>query len=219
MAFPARLANLCADAARPSFSCLPPIWDGTAVYMPVGLCPATTCADDWEQLKHKGPFFFECLMFFFFLIYLLFNWRITVLQNFVDFCQTSTWISHRCTYMCLPLTALGLAYKAHPSNFQIYIEDLLWADISKCKDFIEAWGYHTEESSDKEIRPREGYISSSFSRTWERKTLGIRVQLFLTPCSFTAGIFRPLLKIDFPSVHVDSRLPHRLLPPFSPQQP
>ena len=30
------------------------------------------------------------------LIYLFFNWRIIALQNFVVFCQTSTWISHAC---------------------------------------------------------------------------------------------------------------------------
>ena len=30
-----------------------------------------------------------------FLISLFFNWRIIALQNFVVFCQTSTWISHR----------------------------------------------------------------------------------------------------------------------------
>ena len=28
-----------------------------------------------------------------------FNWRIIALQNFVVFCQTSTWISHRYTYI------------------------------------------------------------------------------------------------------------------------
>ena len=33
-----------------------------------------------------------------FLINLFFNWRIIALQNFV-FCQTSTWISHRYTYI------------------------------------------------------------------------------------------------------------------------
>ena len=27
-----------------------------------------------------------------------FNWRVIALQNFVVFCWTSTWISHRCTY-------------------------------------------------------------------------------------------------------------------------
>ena len=34
-----------------------------------------------------------------FLFYLCFNWRIIALQNCVGFCQTSTWISHRCTYV------------------------------------------------------------------------------------------------------------------------
>ena len=32
-------------------------------------------------------------------IYLFFNWKIIALQNFVVFCQTSTWISHRYTYI------------------------------------------------------------------------------------------------------------------------
>ena len=31
--------------------------------------------------------------------YLVFNWRIIALQNFVVFCQISTWISHRYTYV------------------------------------------------------------------------------------------------------------------------
>ena len=30
---------------------------------------------------------------------LFFNWRIIALQNFVIFCQMSTWINHRCTYV------------------------------------------------------------------------------------------------------------------------
>ena len=35
---------------------------------------------------------------FFFIFNLFFYWRIIALQNFV-FCQTSTWISQRCTYI------------------------------------------------------------------------------------------------------------------------
>ena len=30
---------------------------------------------------------------------LFFNWKIIVLQNFVVFCQTPTWVSYRCTYV------------------------------------------------------------------------------------------------------------------------
>ena len=37
-----------------------------------------------------------------FKINLFFYWRIIVLQNFVVFCQTSTWISHKYTYIPLP---------------------------------------------------------------------------------------------------------------------
>ena len=36
---------------------------------------------------------------FFFLIHLFFNWRIIALQNWVGFCQTSLWISHRYTHV------------------------------------------------------------------------------------------------------------------------
>ena len=35
----------------------------------------------------------------FFVIYLFFSWRIIALQNFVVFCETSTWISHMYTYI------------------------------------------------------------------------------------------------------------------------
>ena len=38
----------------------------------------------------------------------IFNWKIIALQNVVDFCQTSTWISHRYTYVpSLLLRSLG----------------------------------------------------------------------------------------------------------------
>ena len=39
------------------------------------------------------------LIFSSYKIYLFFNWRIIALWNFVDFCQTSTWIRHRYTYV------------------------------------------------------------------------------------------------------------------------
>ena len=49
---------------------------------------------------------------FLFLTYLFFNRRIIVLQNFAVFCQTSTWISHRYTYipslLNLPLITLPI---------------------------------------------------------------------------------------------------------------
>ena len=71
---------------------------------------------DWEDPLEKGmDTHSSILFFFFFLIYLFFNWRITALQNFVVFCQTSTWISHRYTYIpslfnlppiCLPIPPL-----------------------------------------------------------------------------------------------------------------
>ena len=39
------------------------------------------------------------LRFSIFLISLFFNWKIIALQSFVGFCHTSTWISHRYTYV------------------------------------------------------------------------------------------------------------------------
>ena len=50
------------------------------------------------------------LFYFFFLIY-IFYWRIIALQNFVVFCQTSTWISHRYTYVP---SLLNLAAQPNP---------------------------------------------------------------------------------------------------------
>ena len=41
-------------------------------------------------------------------IYLFFNWRIIVLQKFAVFCQTPTWISHRCTYVPSLFLSLNL---------------------------------------------------------------------------------------------------------------
>ena len=40
------------------------------------------------------------ILFFFFNVFIYFNWRLVTLQYCSGFCQTSTWISHRCT--CVP---------------------------------------------------------------------------------------------------------------------
>ena len=45
----------------------------------------------------------EEIHYSFFFNLFIFNWKIIVLQYCVGFCQTSTWISHRCTYVPLPL--------------------------------------------------------------------------------------------------------------------
>ena len=49
--------------------------------------------------------------------YLFFNWRIIALQNFAVFCQTSTWISHRCTH--IP-SFLKLPVPSHPTPLGWY---------------------------------------------------------------------------------------------------
>ena len=49
--------------------------------------------------RHRGWCWMFMFIDFIFKIYLFFNWGIIALQNFVVFCQTSTWISHRYTYI------------------------------------------------------------------------------------------------------------------------
>ena len=61
----------------------------------------------------KDIYFF---LFLSFLIYLCFNWRIIALQNFV-FCQTSTWISHRYTYIPSLLNFPPSPSPSHPSRW------------------------------------------------------------------------------------------------------
>ena len=55
------------------------------------LCPHLFVTKWWEQMLWCK--FFECWGFLFYM-YLFFNWKIIALQNFVVFCQISTWISH-----------------------------------------------------------------------------------------------------------------------------
>ena len=58
-----------------------------------------TCLQHWQQIRLVNT----CLsdrsnvLFLSFKILFIFYWRIIVLQNFVVFCQTSTWVSHRYT--------------------------------------------------------------------------------------------------------------------------
>ena len=48
-----------------------------------------------------GTHIFICLNFFlFFKKMIYFNWRISALQYWFNLFHTSTWISHRCAYMC-----------------------------------------------------------------------------------------------------------------------
>ena len=52
--------------------------------------------------------------------FFFFNWRIIALQNFVVFCQTSTWISHRYTYIpsLLNLPPISLPIPAPPGWYR-----------------------------------------------------------------------------------------------------
>ena len=65
------------------------------------LCsPLSLCWEGW-CVGLQG---FLCFCLFFF------NWRIIALQNFVVFCQTSTWISHRYTYIPFVFCLVSLLF-------------------------------------------------------------------------------------------------------------
>ena len=67
--------GLSCTSGKPLCRCCPTVfflpsshlWQDSRVHAR-GPVPATTCADDWDQLKHKGPFFFFGVFngFFFF---------------------------------------------------------------------------------------------------------------------------------------------------------
>ena len=72
----------------------------------------------WLPSKGRGTarkVFGKCFFFLTsFLKILFFNWRIIALQNFVVFCQTSTWISHRYTYIPSLLNLPPISYPISP---------------------------------------------------------------------------------------------------------
>ena len=64
--------------------------------------------------KRRRIFFFN----------LLFYWRIITLQNFVVFCQTSTWISHQYTYIPFLLNLPPVSPPTPP--LEVDTEPLFW---------------------------------------------------------------------------------------------
>ena len=54
------------------------------------------------------------LFFLFFWKFIYFYWRIIALHNFAIFCQTSTWISHRYTYIPLLLKCPPITFPIPP---------------------------------------------------------------------------------------------------------
>ena len=60
---------------------------------------------------------------------LIFYWRIIALQNFTVFCQISTWISHRYTYISSLLKLPPISLSIPP----------LWVDTELLFDFLEPY--------------------------------------------------------------------------------
>ena len=67
----------------------------------------------WLQHDFRKSFFWKIAITFFFNLF--FYWKIIALQNFVVFCSTSTWISHRYTYIP-SLLNLPSPSPSHPSR-------------------------------------------------------------------------------------------------------
>ena len=67
------------------------------------------------------------------LVYLFLNWRKSALKYFVVFCQTSTWISHRYTYIPFPLNLPPSPSPSHPARL---IQSLCLSFLSQ-REFVE----------------------------------------------------------------------------------
>ena len=87
--------------------------------------------------------------FYFYFLKIIFNWRMIALQYWFDFCHTSTWISHRCTYvpslLNLPPTSLFLLllHQLHLRSSGITSQRLGTPEIEKQKPRPEArWETH-----------------------------------------------------------------------------
>ena len=94
-----------------------------------------------NEISESGIFFFQVLFennrrlkslshnFLKFIFY----WRIIALQNFAIFCQMSTWISHRYTYIPFLLNLPPISIQQIPVGYLFYI---LW-----CK--FPCYSFHT----------------------------------------------------------------------------
>ena len=78
----------------------------------------------WIRWSHKILGYFLGL---FKKINLFFYWRIIALQNFVVFCQTSTWITHRYTYIpsLLNLLLRGMSTYHVPHRYFAWVHAIL----------------------------------------------------------------------------------------------
>ena len=75
-----------------------------------------------------------CLFILFFLIYLFLYWRIIALQNFV-FCQTSTWISHRYTFIPSLLNPPPISLPIPPLQVETEPLVLVSIDVYRCESW------------------------------------------------------------------------------------
>ena len=123
------------------------------------------------------------VLFKFVLIYLLFNWRIIAVQNFVVFCQASTWISRRGkNFFYLDL-------------FKSLVEfDTLWLLVSFSFFGHQAFGSLAPQSG---IKPTAPCIGRQSLNCWTAREVLITVLLaevhafFVSPQLFPNVLFLP----------------------------
>ena len=110
------------------------------------------------------------IKFTFFIFFLIFIWRIIALQNFAVFCQTSTRISHRYTYVP---SLLNLS--PHPTPLDCHRAPV-WVPWSYSKFFLAIFftygivSFHVALSiASKNVYFLFFYLSLKFWQTWQMK--------------------------------------------------
>ena len=121
-------------------------------------------------------------------------WRIIAFQHFAVFCQTSTWISHRCTYVPSLLTLPPVSLPSHPSRgyrasvwvswgtqqipvgYLFYIWKTVWRFLKKlrikppCDPAIPLLGVYPEETKIERATCVLLFTAALFTiaRTWKQ---------------------------------------------------
>ena len=84
----------------------------------VEVCPLVNFPSKRKSITVENICIFKSVWISHFIIFLIyfFYWRIIASQNFAVFCQTSTWISHKYTYIPSLLNLPPISLPSHPSR-------------------------------------------------------------------------------------------------------
>ena len=81
----------------------------------------------------------------------MFNWRIIALQCWFHFCHTSTWISHRCTYVSSLLNLPIIGVKLETEKQISYINSYKWNLKIYIYIYIYIWSYLQSRKRDTHV--------------------------------------------------------------------